>query len=122
MSNRPRQLPKQSQEVDLIEERVGIDEHTFSFSEVAKILNTGMGRNTFITLLRRWRYIVNKREPSQSMISRGYMKLVLTKIKLKDRPARFEAVGRVTISGLVFLQRKVRQHFKNHIQNQRPLP
>ena len=87
-------------------------ETAFTLSQTAKLLNFDVGRTQLMKMFREWGLLLKTNEPSQSMVSRGYMFYWLKPIERNGKTIKGVPVTLVTIAGLAFLRKYINKKLK----------
>lgn len=76
-------------------------------SEVAKVLNCGMGRNKIFELLRDKGVLNSKNQPYQQFVDMGYFRVIESSVTLPDGSVRINLKTVVFQKGLDFIRKLV---------------
>jgi phage antirepressor YoqD-like protein len=108
-------LLNEQQEQKLIEQAPKIDFYdsvtgstdTINMSEVAKVLNCGLGRNQLFELLRKNKILDRNNQPYQQYVDRGYFRIIETKYTVPDGTTKISLKTVVFQKGLDFIRKLV---------------
>lgn len=96
-------LLEQAPKVDFYDCVTGSND-TIDMSEVAKVLNCGMGRNKIFKLLRDRNILNGNNQPYQQFVDRGYFRIIESKFTQEDRTVRINLKTVVFQKGLEFIK------------------